>query len=79
MAKVKKLKKTPSWVKKSKNAKYNLHELEVGDLRTFPVDEIGCKDIKSFRAYLWHRSKQLGFDLKCRQLPNGSIEVYRRA
>lgn len=79
MAIIKKLTSEPVWSRKRKNAKYDVRSLEPGMIMTLSVDEIGCKDIKSFRAYLWHRSRQLGYDMKCRQLEDGKIEVYRRA
>lgn len=79
MGKIEKLKNVPEWGAGRKNKKYPVKEMGVGELLHLSVDEIGCKDIKSFRAYLWQRSKQLGRHYTCRQLEDGSIEVYRRA
>lgn len=79
MAKIEKLKKDPEWAKTRRNAKYGFRTMKVGDLKRFSVDEQGCKDIKSFRALVWNRSRQLGYELICRELEDGTFEVYRRA
>lgn len=67
----------PDWVKPRKYKKYNFNSMAVGELRVIPVDECGCKGIKSFRALVWNRSQQLGYQLHCRQRADGGFEVYR--
>jgi len=60
--------------------KYGFRDMAPGDtLQVTPVDEngVGCKDITSFRALVWNTAKRLGYVLSCRQLEDGTFEVYR--
>lgn len=67
----------PDWVMPKTYKKYKFKEMKVGDLLEIPVDECGCKDLKSFRALVWNRSRQLNMVLSCRQREDGVFEVYR--
>jgi len=79
MPSVKKLQDAPAWGAGKRYRKYNFRAMAIGELMTVPVDEQGCKDIKSFRALVWNRARQLGFTLSCRELEDGTFEVYRSA
>jgi hypothetical protein len=65
----------PEWVRRNK--KYNFRTMVVGELMTIEPNEQGCKDIRSFRALVHNRAKQLGYVLSCRECANGAWEVYR--
>lgn len=67
----------PDWINPKRYKKYNFHTMEVGELRVIEKDAQGCKDIKSFRALVWNRSRQLGYTLHCRARDDGAYEVYR--
>lgn len=79
MIKILKTAKKPDWVdmKKRKYMKYDFRRMQVGEVMIIPVDEMGCKDVKSFRALVWNRARQLGYELTCRQRKDGAYEVYR--
>lgn len=79
MPSVKKLQDVPTWGEGKRYRKYGFGAMAVGELMSIPVDEQGCKDIKSFRALVWNRAKQLEFTLTCRELEDGTFEVYRSA
>lgn len=72
--------RTPDWTHNlgRKYKRYNFAAMQVGQVKVIPVDEQGCRTLKSFRALVWNRSRQLGFDLVCRMREDGAFEVYRR-
>lgn len=78
MVKIVKMNDAPEWATRGRNAKYDFRSMAVGALMTIPVDECGCKNIKSFRALVWNRARQLGYDLICRVNENGDYEVFRK-
>ncbi|AGC35763.1 hypothetical protein ACP46_gp78 [Rhizobium phage RHEph06] len=67
----------PDWVQPKTYKRYDFKSMQVGDLMVIAEKDQGCKNLKSFRALVWNRSRQLGYVLSCRQREDGAFEVYR--